>query len=88
MRASLPGVVRFAGSVAGRRWVSVEHGADLTTTYGGVAPTVRAGDRVATGAVLGRATGRHLDWGARRRGVYIDPLGLLGGWRVRLVPLR
>jgi murein DD-endopeptidase MepM/ murein hydrolase activator NlpD len=83
----MAGVVRFAGPVAGETWITVRHVDGLETTYGGVAATVRAGDRVALGQSLGRIrTGRrHLDWGARLHGAYIDPLGLLAGWRVRLV---
>ena len=87
VRAALAGTVRFAGAVAGETWVTVDHGDGLETTYGGVAPEVSAGARVATGQRLGRvrAGRRVLDWGARAGGDYLDPLGLLGGWRVRLV---
>lgn len=89
VRAAMAGVVTFAGRVAGVAWVTVDHGTGLSTTYGGFAVTVRRGDRVTLGAPLGRATGRaRLDWGARRDGGYVDPMGLLGGWEVRLVPVQ
>lgn len=87
VRAALPGVVTFAGPVAGRGWVTIDHGGGLETTYGDLAPRlVSAGRRVAAGDVLGRlAAGRAwVDWGARRDGDYIDPLTLLGAWRVHL----
>jgi len=87
VRAAMPGTVRFAGPVAGERWITVTHADGLETTYGGVTPTVEAGQRVMLGQPIGRirAGRRYLDWGARLHGAYIDPLGLLTGWRVRLV---
>lgn len=88
VRAAMAGTVRFAGAVAGETWITVAHGDGLETTYGGVDPDVMAGDRVVIGQRLGRMRPgrRALDWGARAGGAYIDPLGLLTGWRVRLVP--
>jgi murein DD-endopeptidase MepM/ murein hydrolase activator NlpD len=87
VRVAMPGTVRFAGRVAGETWVTVTHVDGLETTYGGVNPSVSAGDRLAMGQPIGRMRGgrQHLDWGARLRGAYIDPVGLLAGWRVRLV---
>lgn len=88
VRASLAGTVAFAGAVGGVVWVTVAHGGWLNTTYSGLDPVVAVGDRVTVGSALGRATdGARVDWGARHRGAYIDPLGLLGGWRVQLVPV-
>jgi murein DD-endopeptidase MepM/ murein hydrolase activator NlpD len=90
VRAALSGTVAFAGDVAGRGWVTVDHGGGLVTTYGWLAPRrVVRGDRVRTGTVLGRLAedATHLDWGARLDGEYLDPLRLLGRWRARLVPL-
>lgn len=88
VRAAMDGTVTFAGPVGGVPWVTVAHSDDLDTTYGGLTPTVHVGERVAIGDVLGHATavGR-IDWGARHRGSYIDPLGLLGGWVASLVPV-
>lgn len=90
VRAALPGTIRFAGRVAGETWITVTHADGLETTYGGVSATVAVGQRVALGRPIGRmrAGRRHLDWGARLGGGYIDPMGLLAGWRVRLVAPR
>lgn len=87
--AAMSGSVRFAGAVAGEVWVTVAHAGGIETTYGGLRPTVAEGDRVALGQRLGvmRSGRETLDWGARIAGDYIDPLGLLAGWRVRLVPV-
>lgn len=88
IRAALPGLVTFAGEVAGRGWVTVDHGGGLDTTYGVVDPRlVPAGRRVEAGQALGRlaAEAGHLDWGARLHGEYIDPLRLLSRWRPHLV---
>jgi hypothetical protein len=81
------GTVRFAGPVAGETWVTVTHADGVETTYGGIAPSVTAGQQVEMGERIGtmRPGRRMLDWGARIGRTYIDPLGLLAGWRVRLV---
>lgn len=97
------GAVTHAGEVAGTVWVSVAHADGVVTTYGPLTElTVRRGMPVERGRALGRlAAGGHgldgadrgLHWGARRHGVYIDPMSLLdaavprpslvgaGGWR-------
>lgn len=90
VRAALAGIVTFSGEVAGRGWVTVDHGGGLVTTYGVLDPReVAAGRHVAAGHVLGRlaASAEHLDWGARLHGEYIDPLRVLGRWRPHLVAL-
>ncbi|MEY3019343.1 MAG: hypothetical protein RLZZ272_327 [Actinomycetota bacterium] len=86
--AAADGVVAFAGSVAGVRWVSVDHADGIRTSYGpmsGIA--VGVGEEVVRGQRLGRlASGGHgergqdrgLHFGARRDGVYLDPLLLPG----------
>ena len=90
--AAGPGVVVFAGPVAGRGVVSVSHGA-LRTTYEPVVPAVRVGERVAAGTPLGVLASGHapcgecLHWGLRRGEHYYDPLRLLRPARVRLLPL-
>jgi murein DD-endopeptidase MepM/ murein hydrolase activator NlpD len=77
------GVVTFAGVVAGRGVVAVGHPGGLRTTYEPITASVRTGDRVAAGAVLGAlAAGEHcprscLHWGALRGRAYLDPLTLL-----------
>lgn len=92
--AALPGVVRFAGRLAGRGVVVVGHG-DTRTTYEPVTPAVEVGDRVGRGGTLGHLdlAGSHclpracLHWGWRRDDTYLDPLALVGARPVRLLPL-
>ncbi len=89
------GYVVFAGAVAGRGVVSVEHTGGLRTTYEPVSAGVRAGERVLAGEPIGTVQAGHpacapavcLHWGARLPDrVYLDPMTLLGPWRVRLLP--
>jgi murein DD-endopeptidase MepM/ murein hydrolase activator NlpD len=95
VRAAGPGTVAFAGTVAGRGVVSVQHANGLRTTYEPVEPSVVAGAAVAAGAPVGVLAAGHagcpvaacLHWGLRRGEVYLDPLALLGFVRVRLLPL-
>jgi murein DD-endopeptidase MepM/ murein hydrolase activator NlpD len=97
--AARDGVVVFAGPVAGRGVVSVEHADGLRTTYEPVTGTVAVGVRVARGDPVGVLEAGHagcpaeacLHWGVRR-GVrstseYLDPLVLLRPRHVRLLPL-
>jgi murein DD-endopeptidase MepM/ murein hydrolase activator NlpD len=89
------GVVVFAGMVAGRPVVSIDHAGGLRTTYEPVDPGVGAGQPVARGSPVGTLVPGHggcpvgacLHWGLRRGGEYLDPLLLLVV-RVRLLPLR
>jgi murein DD-endopeptidase MepM/ murein hydrolase activator NlpD len=94
VRSALPGEVVFAGRIAGKPVVSVSHG-DTRTTYEPVVASVEVGRRVAAGDVVGvldlpashcfpRAC---LHWGWRRGDTYLDPLDLVGGGPVRLLPL-
>ncbi len=88
-------MVVFAGVIAGRGVVSVQHVNGLRTTYEPVEATVRSGDQVAVGTTLGRLEAAHpgcpvddcLHWGLRRGLVYLNPLLLLRPLRVRLKPL-
>ncbi len=87
------GTVGYAGSVAGRGVVTVNHPGGLRTTYLPVAAAVRSGDPVAPGDRLGTVQpgSAHclescLHWGLRRATVYLDPLLLLGQTRIRLLP--
>jgi murein DD-endopeptidase MepM/ murein hydrolase activator NlpD len=89
------GVVVFAGRVAGRPVVSVDHPGGLRTTYEPVDPSVGAGQALARGSPLGTLRAGHagcpvaacLHWGLRRGEDYLDPLALLAVPRVRLLPL-
>ena len=87
------GVVAFAGMVAGRPVVSVDHPNGLRTTYEPVLATVSPGQRVTRGQPIGTLQAGHagcvaaacLHWGVRRGDEYLDPLGLLSAGRVRLL---
>jgi len=76
----------FAGQVAGRGVVSIDHEGGLRTTYQPLAPTVTAGDQVYRGQVLGTLATGHpgcpepacLHFGVRKGEEYVDPLALIG----------
>ncbi|MDN5762812.1 MAG: peptidoglycan DD-metalloendopeptidase family protein [Microlunatus sp.] len=82
--AAAGGRVSFAGRLAGRGVVVVDHG-QVRTTYEPVDPLVAVGDRVRTGAVIGRlGSGGHcsqrcLHWGLKEADHYLNPLLLVGG---------
>lgn len=86
VRAPAPGVVAFAGAVAGQLFVTVDHGGGLSSTSSWVsAILVRKGDAVARGSVVAlTGTGHpgveppHLHFGVRQDGAYVDPLSFLG----------
>ncbi|MFV0254360.1 MAG: M23 family metallopeptidase [Beutenbergiaceae bacterium] len=92
--AAADGVVAFAGTVAGRGVVSIDHADGIRTTYEPVLAAVSAGQSVAAGQVIGTvaAQGSHCDpnsclhWGARVGQSYLDPLSLLGSVIIRLYP--
>ena len=94
VRTALAGTVSYAGRLAGRGVVTVDHGA-TRTTYEPVSAAVSVGDRVDAGTAIGRLelAGSHcfpgacLHWGWLRGEVYLDPLELVGGGPVRLLPL-
>jgi murein DD-endopeptidase MepM/ murein hydrolase activator NlpD len=94
VRTALAGTVSFAGTLAGRGVVVVSHGA-TRTTYEPVAASVRVGDAVPPGGVIGTLqTGLShcfprscLHWGLLEGATYLDPLSLLGFAPVRLLPL-
>ncbi|MEV0060167.1 M23 family metallopeptidase [Nocardia sp. NPDC050718] len=95
------GIVVFAGVVADKPVVSIDHPGGLRTTYEPVRAQVAVGSRVGRGTPIGTLVAGHegcpaaacLHWGARRdasehaRREYIDPLGLLHEVPVRLKPL-
>lgn len=94
VRAAGAGRVAFAGSVAGRSVVVIDHGR-LRTTYLPVEPSVRAGRPVRAGDPIGTLqdapehcpSGSCLHWGLRDALRYLDPLSLLTGGPVRLLPV-
>ncbi|WP_084469600.1 peptidoglycan DD-metalloendopeptidase family protein [Jiangella gansuensis] len=96
VRAAGPGRVTYAGPLAGRGVVVIDHGT-VRTTYEPVTASVTVGDAVIAGQAVGTlaAAGSHcapdicLHWGAREGDRYVDPLALVGaaGGDVRLLPL-
>jgi murein DD-endopeptidase MepM/ murein hydrolase activator NlpD len=94
VRSALAGRVTYAGPLAGRGVVVVDHG-DTRTTYEPVAATVRVGGLVRAGQELGtlQLSGSHcfpracLHWGWIRGDTYLDPLLLVGAGPIRLLPL-
>lgn len=93
VRATLAGRITFAGSLAGRGVVVVDHGT-TRTTYEPVRASVEVGDRVPRGGGLGhlQSVGSHcapvtcLHWGLIETETYLDPLTLVGAGPVRLLP--
>lgn len=97
IRAPADGTVSFAGSVAGRPVLAIDHGEGLRTTYEPVRASVREGEAVAAGQPVGLLLVGHpgcpvaacLHWGARRAAggpsgdddEYLDPLSLLSADR-------
>ena len=92
VRAAAVGRVYFSGVVAGRPSVSIDHGNGLRTTYTPVSGSVRKGDVVTSGQVIGTLQPGHctsacLHWGLTDGTDYHDPLPYLTLRRVRLVPM-
>jgi murein DD-endopeptidase MepM/ murein hydrolase activator NlpD len=97
--AAAAGTVVFAGELAGRPLVSIGHPGGLRTSYEPVRPSVRPGQRVDMGTVIGRLEAGHAGcaataclhwgamWGAASRADYVDPLGLLASTPIRLKPV-
>ncbi len=93
------GTVVFAGVLAGRPVVSVDHPGGLRTSYEPVEAVVRPGQLVDSGTPLGRLAAGHpgcpaaacLHWGAMwgpaQRADYVDPVGLLASTPIRLKPV-
>lgn len=95
VRSALPGVVTFAGTIAGKPVVTVSHGG-TRTTYEPVIASVAVDATIAGGQVIGRLQvpfshcfpSACLHWGLLEGETYLDPLSLVGGDdRVRLLPL-
>ena len=85
VRAPADGMVAFAGRVAGRGILTIDHGGGLVSTLEPVdgellpgAPVAR-GANVATLALGGHAFPGTLHFGVRLNGEYINPMLLLGG---------
>ena len=85
VRAPSEGIIAFAGPVAGRGVVTIDHGGGLVTTLEPVEPLAPTGSSVSRGdLVAARSEGGHtppgvLHFGVRLDGEYINPMLLLGG---------
>ncbi|WP_395307167.1 M23 family metallopeptidase [Mycobacterium sp. AMU20-3851] len=98
--AGAAGTVVFAGELAGRPLVSVQHPGGLRTSYEPVRAAVRPGQAVQAGSALGVLLDGHAGcpvaaclhwgamWGPAARADYVDPLGLLEVTPIRLKPVR
>ncbi|MEP7159766.1 MAG: peptidoglycan DD-metalloendopeptidase family protein, partial [Dermatophilaceae bacterium] len=90
------GVVVFAGVVAGKPALSIDHAGGLRSTYEPVTAIVDTGMSVTRAQVVGTlasadghcAPAACLHWGARRGKNYLDPLSLVGARPTILLPLR
>jgi murein DD-endopeptidase MepM/ murein hydrolase activator NlpD len=95
VHAAGAGTVVYAGRLAGRGVVSVAHPGGLRTTYEPVTSSLRVGDVVMVGQLIGTLEAGHpgcpasacLHWGLRSGKGYLNPLALLGLGPVRLLPL-
>ncbi|WP_407445561.1 M23 family metallopeptidase [Rhodococcus sp. (in: high G+C Gram-positive bacteria)] len=96
VRSAGDGVVVFAGTVAGKPVVSVDHPGGLRTTYEPVVAAVVSGRRIGRGDPIGTVESGHegcpvaacLHWGLRRdRDDYLDPLPLVERPVIRLHPV-
>jgi murein DD-endopeptidase MepM/ murein hydrolase activator NlpD len=85
VRAPADGVVAFAGSVAGRGILTIDHGDGLVTTLEPVqsqlaaGTAVRRGEDIAALGAGGHAEAGQLHFGVRLDGSYINPMLLLDG---------
>jgi murein DD-endopeptidase MepM/ murein hydrolase activator NlpD len=88
VRAPADGVIRFAGTIAGRPVLSIDHGTAISSLEP-VISQLHPADTVHRGQVVGTleppapgathcAPATCLHWGVRARGVYVDPLGMVG----------
>ncbi len=93
LRASAAGTVYFAGMVAGRPTLSVDHGGGVRTTYTPALAVVSTGEVVTQGQVVG-AVGMDdhcqsvcLHWGLTDGLDHFDPLAHLEMPGIRLLPM-
>ncbi|GAA1813472.1 M23 family metallopeptidase [Agromyces neolithicus] len=92
--AAAPGTVSFAGMVAGRGVVAIDHGDGVVSAIEPVAASVAQGDAVSAGSAIGtvtqggHCTGDCVHFGVRVHGEYVSPFLFLGGLpRAVLLPL-
>lgn len=98
VRAAGGGIVSYAGNVAGRLAVTIDHDSGYQTTYTALSEiAVAAGQIVSRGQTIGSSGRAHpggepgLHFGVKMNGSYVDPAGLLGtsdvSDAIRLAPL-
>ena len=92
--AAAPGTVSFAGMVAGRGVIAIDHGDGVVSAIEPVAASAAQGDAVSAGDVIGtvtqggHCTGDCVHFGVRVHGEYVSPFLFLGGLpRAVLLPL-
>ncbi|WP_051215462.1 M23 family metallopeptidase [Granulicoccus phenolivorans] len=93
VRAAAAGRISFAGTIAGRPVITVDHG-EVRTTYEPVDATLPVGAEVAMGEQIGTLRAGHdcaaaacLHWGLKHGEDYLDPMLLAtGDATVRMLP--
>lgn len=93
VRAAAAGRISFAGTIAGRPVLTVDHG-EVRTTYEPVDATLPVGTEVAMGEAIGTLRAGHdcaaaacLHWGLKHGEDYLDPMLLAtGDASVRMLP--
>lgn len=96
VHSATPGTVIFAGKIAGKGVVVIDIGGGRRTTHEPVAKSVKVGQKVRAGQVigtLGLASGHCLPaaclhWGLIQGKRYLNPLQLIGFQPIRLYPVR
>ncbi len=93
LHAPSNGAISFAGTVAGKRVVSIRHG-DLTLTFEPAVTRLQVGSAVTRGERFGEVTrgSDHCDdsclhWGVKRGDDYLDPERMVSAHRVALKPV-
>ncbi len=93
LHSSADGTVYFAGMVAGRPTISVNHGGALRTTYTPAMAHVATGQRVTQGQMIGtvgvddHCQSACLHWALTDGVDYFDPLAQLSTPGIRLLPM-
>jgi murein DD-endopeptidase MepM/ murein hydrolase activator NlpD len=85
VRSPAAGTVAFAGTIGGEVFVAIDHGGGLRSTHSWLASSsVEEGDAVFAGDAIARSGAghpgssvAHVHFGAKRDGIYVDPLSLL-----------
>jgi murein DD-endopeptidase MepM/ murein hydrolase activator NlpD len=81
--APADGVVHFSGVVAGTPAVSIDQGGDILSSFEPVKSSLKRGEQVTRGEVIGHVEAGHcaelcLHFGVRIKGQYVNPMLFLG----------